>query len=96
VDGYRFTNKSSIWWPQPAGTYAQGVINNIAGLDFTQTPAVFEVLGGSHLNTPWCTTLPGTPQFPLKKGEEYQFLIYFTQTVPPKGTVISFNVQWQP
>lgn len=96
VEAMRFTNKASIWWPQPAGTFTRGSINNITGIDFTQTPAVFEVLGGAHLGTPWCTPLPGTPQFPLTKGEEYQFLIYFTHTAPPKDTAISFNVQWQP
>jgi hypothetical protein len=96
VDAFRFLNKNDIWWPQPApGGYTSATIASISGVDFTQTPAVFEVLGGSHLNTPWCTPLPGSPTFPVTRGEQYQFIIYFTQTAPPAGQTITFVVEWQ-
>ena len=96
VDAIRFTNKSALWWAQPAqGGYTSAIVTGITGIDFTQTPAVFEVLGSMHLNSPWCAPLPGSPTFPVTRGEEYQFIVYFTQTAPPSGQAISFDVQWQ-
>jgi hypothetical protein len=97
IDAIRFSNGPTPWWPQPKnGVFTSAFITNISGLNYTATPADFEVSGGAHLGTPWCTNLPHSPRFPVTKGEEYQFLIYFSKNKPPANQNISFDVVWEP